>query len=338
MLAFAGVALGQDTQETVAEAASEPTSEPTTGTTESAPVADGSERASSEPRSSRRRHRTRSARSSRRSRSSRRTAAIQREAHLAAARVALEELAGSVSVGRHNAGRLVNGRQLTASELVRLKNPTGDHHWGTDELVTLLERGAAAVASVRPGVRLTVGDLSRRRGGPFRPHRSHRSGRDVDVGFFVSAVTGGEPVDDLQRFIVFRRDGLSPRDETLRFDDERNWLFVQELITQQDVPVQYMFVSRELRDRLIAEGQRQGASEEILARAAVILDQPSRGGAHRDHFHVRIYCPDDDRPRCQDDAPYHPWVVRTPRPVAAESASSPRRSRRHASTRPRAAG
>lgn len=45
----------------------------------------------------------------------------------------------SVSIGRHNTGRLENGRELTESETIRLKRPDGDHH-GTDELVGLIER------------------------------------------------------------------------------------------------------------------------------------------------------------------------------------------------------
>jgi penicillin-insensitive murein endopeptidase len=69
-----------------------------------------------------------------------------------------------------------------------------------------------------------------------------------------------------------------------------------------------MFVSRELWRRLLAEGARRNTDPEILARVARVLYQPSAGGRHRDHFHVRIYCDASDSPRCRDDGPRHPWL------------------------------
>jgi hypothetical protein len=39
--------------------------------------------------------------------------------------------------------------------------------------------------------------------------------------------------------------------------------------------------------------------------------QPKRGHKHANHFHVRIYCPADDRPHCRDSAPYWPWYRTT---------------------------
>jgi len=223
---------------------------------------------------------------------------------------------GSVSVGRHNAGRLLYGRQLRESEHVRLKHPDGDQHHGTDELVTLIERAAAEVARQFPGSRLTVGDLSRRRGGAFRPHRSHRSGRDADLGFYV-VDTAGQPVYP-DRFYDFRADGTTRAHPDWRFDDARNWALVAALVGQDETPVQFLFVARGLRERLLRYAREIGAPEELIARAEVVLDQSSRGGRHDDHFHMRIYCPNDDRPRCIDSPPFHAWV---PRPSPDELAA-----------------
>ncbi len=212
----------------------------------------------------------------------------------------------SVSVGRHNRGRLVHGAELREGDHLRFKSPDTDHHHGTDELVRALASAAERVWERLPGARLTVGDLSRPAGGRFRPHRSHQSGRDVDVGFYIVDLEG-HPVD-ASRFLDFGPLGTTRREPTWRFDDARNWHLVAHLLTQTDAPVQYMFVSRELRRRLLAEGARQGAEPEILARAAEVLYQPPRGGRHRDHFHVRVYCDVHDRPRCRDDGPHHPWL------------------------------
>ncbi|AKF05884.1 penicillin-insensitive murein endopeptidase [Sandaracinus amylolyticus] len=242
---------------------------------------------------------------------------------------------GSVSVGRHNTGRLLGGREIVESEHVRLKHPNGDQHHGTDELVTLLERSAATVAQQFPGSRLTVGDLSRRRGGRFRPHRSHRSGRDVDVGFYVVDTSGQLVYHD--RFVDFRADGTTRANPDWRFDDARNWALVAAMVGQDDAPVQYMFVARWLKQRLLDYAASIGAPQELIDRASAILDQPSRGGRHEDHFHVRIYCPAGDRPRCVDDAPWHAWVARPSAEELAQmrAADSSRRAER-ARTRRRA--
>ena len=213
----------------------------------------------------------------------------------------------SLSVGRHNHGRLLRGRELHESSSLRFKQPQADTHFGTDELVALLERAGAAVMARTPGARLTVGDLSRRGGGRFTPHHTHQSGRDVDVGFYVTNADAGAPLD-LDRFYDFRRDGSVRNHDELRFDFVRNWQLVEALV-MDEVPVQWIFVSRELRARLLEEGRAETASVEALTRAEAVLSQPSHGGRHNDHFHVRIYCPAADHPRCIDEPPLHPWLV-----------------------------
>lgn len=229
----------------------------------------------------------------------------------------------SISVGRHNAGRLLFSRALLDSEHVRLKRPDGGTNHGTDEMVALIERAAAQVAERYPGHRLTVGDLSRHRGGRFSPHRSHRTGRDADIGFYV-VDTDGNPVH-LDRFVDMRPDGTSRRDPSHRFDVERNWALVEALVGQTDVPVQYMFVWRPLRQRLLDHAASIGAPQELIDRAAIVLDQPSRGGRHDDHFHTRIYCAADDRPRCLDEQPFHAWVPHpSPEEMVAIRAASAR--------------
>ncbi len=214
----------------------------------------------------------------------------------------------SLSIGRHNRGRLVNGAEVRESPVLRLKQPGSNQRFGTDELVALLDRVAHRVDERTPGSRLTVGDLSLERGGRFRPHRSHQSGRDADVGFYVVDTAGA--LLELRRFFVFRRDGTSRSDASYRYDFVRNWELVEALVTDVEAPVQWIFIARELQVGLLAEGMRQGASEDTILRASTIMSQPSRGGRHRDHFHVRIYCPANDRARCDDDPPFHPWFDR----------------------------
>jgi penicillin-insensitive murein endopeptidase len=217
-----------------------------------------------------------------------------------------ERAIGSVSVGRPNRGRLVNGVLLGETETLRWRNPNEATRWGTEELVGLLQDGAQHVAAELPGAQLSVGDLSRRGGGRFRPHRSHTSGRDVDVGFYMSDASGAPSY--APRFVEFRADGVARGEEERRLDDARNWELLESWLGDGPIPVQWIFVSNEIKGRLLAEAARRGASAEIIARAEAVLQQPRRGGRHRDHFHVRIYCPHNDKPRCVDEPPFYPWV------------------------------
>ncbi len=216
--------------------------------------------------------------------------------------------ARSRSIGYPWRGRLESGVLLRESEHVRYtpEYRAEGRFYGTRELVTLIERAAARVARRLPGAKLSVGELSRTRGGRVTGHHSHQNGRDVDLSFYMLD-GAGEPFDP-HAFAAFRRDGrgLAPN-ESLRFDDARNWELVARLVTDPDARVQFIFVATTLRARLLAEGARRGARSNVLARAARAMVQPARGHPHRNHFHVRIYCSPSDGARCEDRAPYWPW-------------------------------
>lgn len=209
----------------------------------------------------------------------------------------------SVAIGLPSRGRLQAAVQMRESETVRFKSGSlATERWGTEELVSLVQGAASHVSRVLPGGRLTVGDLSRQRGGRMRPHRSHRNGRDVDIVFYAIDAQGN-PVEP-NTFVQYRPDGSAYGSDGWRFDDARNWELIASLITDARVHVQYIFVSRGIRARLLAEASNRSAPPELVERAARLLYQPRRGGAHRDHYHLRIYCPPDDRPSCVDEPPY----------------------------------
>jgi len=232
-----------------------------------------------------------------------------------ARRVVIED-GTSVSVGRATRGRLRNPALLEESDWVRYRNGDERFRWGTDEMIGALEQAGKHVSAEMPGSHLTVGDISRERGGRFRPHRSHTAGRDVDIAFYINDEDGAAAYPE--RFVRFNGHGKSRiSDLGLVFDDARNWELVSSLLTSGDVIVQYAFVSRALKRRLLREGRRRGASEEVLARAETVLQQPPRGGRHDDHFHVRVYCDLGDKPTCRDRAPFHAW-----HPLAVDEARS----------------
>lgn len=221
----------------------------------------------------------------------------------------------SRSVGVTNRGRLNHAVRVEPSPSLRVRNPS--QAYGTEELVALITWAADEVARQHPGSSLNVGDLSRERGGRIRPHRSHRVGRDADLGFYLVDAQSGAPAE-ARHFVALPRGakGTDRQGGSFAFDDARNWTLVAALVSQDVVPVQYIMVIAPLKERLLAEGRRRGASAELLARVDAVVG-PQRSGrgrfsydSHDSHFHVRIYCAPDDRPACVDTAPFHPWVSR----------------------------
>ena len=209
------------------------------------------------------------------------------------------------------AGRLKRGMRLKESRYVRHvgEYKGKGHFYGTWELVQLLERAARRVAVRIPGARLSVGELSRGQGGAIAGHRSHESGRDVDIGFYMT-LDSGAPYHSYAFANINANGRGRPPNQFLRFDDARNWELVAKLVADGDARVQHIFVSRPIRRRLLMEGTRRRASRAVLDRAKTVLSQP--GHPHANHFHVRIYCAPADRPRCQDRGPIHPWYPGRP--------------------------
>jgi penicillin-insensitive murein endopeptidase len=210
-------------------------------------------------------------------------------------------------------GQLVRGLRVRESSYIRYVPeyaPSG-RFYGTWQLAQLLERAARHVALRLPGARLSLGELSGKEGGNIGGHRSHESGRDADVGFFMT-LSDGRPYAGVAfaQFDAAGR-GLAPNGG-LRFDDARNWELVAKLVDDSEARVQYIFVASGIRQRLLREASRRKAPAEVVSRAAAVLVEPAHGNPHRSHFHVRIYCPPSDRPSCLDVGPYWTWYPTSP--------------------------
>jgi penicillin-insensitive murein endopeptidase len=211
-------------------------------------------------------------------------------------------------------GSLVRGLAVRESKVLRhLPECAKDHRfYGTWQLVQLVQRAALHVARRFSGAQLTIGELSGRQGGDINGHRSHESGRDADVGFYIQN-SDGSPRLSAEKFVEFDHNGrgLAPNGG-LRFDAARNWELVSKLISDDDARVQFVFVARGLQQLLLKAAVRRKASPELIGRATSVMVEPTHGNPHRSHFHVRIYCPPTDRPLCRDVSPYWPWYPGTP--------------------------
>lgn len=216
-------------------------------------------------------------------------------------------------------GHLARSVQLPESSSMRYSPHTvaSANHFGTPELVGALSRAASRVSATAPLATLTVGELSAQGGGEIHGHRSHENGRDVDVAFYVRSAAGVPLRRD--RFEDVGRSGQvlvrGEPEADVHFDDARNWDFIEALLRDPKARVQYVFVGRWLRARLLAEAASRHVSPLLLEAAAHTLLEPVDGDPHRDHFHVRVFCADRDRtpdtagrPRCRDKAPFWPWL------------------------------
>ncbi|MSP59099.1 MAG: hypothetical protein EXR72_01955 [Myxococcales bacterium] len=211
----------------------------------------------------------------------------------------------SVSIGRADRGLLRGGRQLAAAGDGFVVPPTWaarGTQWGTDELVSAIERAALRVAGEHPGARLGVGDLSRHGGGDMSFHRSHENGRDADLLFYAVDEVGAplSPADAMPRFRGRDLHSRPPYDggqavSSRRFDLPRNWALVAALLEDPAITVEYLFISERLRDRLLEHAVAVGAPGEVVQRARRALRQPARFPPHDDHLHLRIRCPPGDR-------------------------------------------
>jgi murein endopeptidase len=194
----------------------------------------------------------------------------------------------SESVGPPNKGKLKGARRQPdkGRGFVR-KNDHGP--FGTDETVALLTWACARMDEMYPGTAPAVmGDISNEGGGRMRPHKSHQSGRDADVGYyFLGNVT-------LTHFKDASPDTL---------DAEKTWSLIELFLSTQQV--EYFFIDRRLQPLLYKEALARGWKEEELKKLfeAPVGAQAGSGTirhqkGHLHHLHVRFKCPENDS-RCK---------------------------------------
>jgi len=216
----------------------------------------------------------------------------------------------TISVGTADRGYVRDAVALPdQGEGYRRLRPDEDTRYGTSTLVNAIERAAREVAAVFPGgYPLRVGDLSGARGGTHPRHRSHRSGRDADLLFFVRDAGGlTAPNTGWMQFDAF---GLAARPMGVyAFDEARNWYLVRTLVMDDEARVKWLFCSDELKARLLRYAARHEPSPRAVLRATWVLHQPSRGDRHDDHFHLRVGCGPAERSLgCREEAPHWPWL------------------------------
>jgi penicillin-insensitive murein endopeptidase len=210
----------------------------------------------------------------------------------------------SISVGRPNKGQVLDGVRLPdrgEGFVTREVWKTRGQRYGTDELVDLIVGVSRRMARGNEP-RLVVADLSGQGGGEAHLwHRSHQSGRDVDLLYFMRK--DGQPYEaDLMR--VFGDDGIATDGSGISIDVPRTWWLVKELVTAHEASVQWVFMYEPIAQRLLEHAIATNEPEAILVRARKAMRQPGDSARHDDHMHVRVYCTDPDaRYGCVDTGP-----------------------------------
>lgn len=191
--------------------------------------------------------------------------------------------AASRSVGRPNRGRLRYARPMPEGEAWALRT-NRRRAWATPATIDAVTHAALALRTRFPDTPpVQLGEFSRRLGGRISPHKSHQSGRDVDIAYVLKP---GVPLEDRGRFTPARPDTL---------DVERTWFFIQELLGTGQV--QAIFVGVRLRRALYGYARLNTDSLELER----LFRWTRRGGeppaiirsqrGHHDHMHVRFRCP-----------------------------------------------
>jgi penicillin-insensitive murein endopeptidase len=229
-------------------------------------------------------------------------------------------LSGSIGAPHH--GVLTGAVELPAEGpgYVRYRK-NGPNHWGNRRLVRGLESAALAVSAAMPGgAPLVIGDLSAQGGGRIPRHQSHRTGRDVDLPWFVTTAEGVSMRNP--GFLAVGADGLASVEGAgtfVRLDVPREWALVKELITSTEIDVQWMFCSREVEALLIDYARARGEPLPLVWHAETVLMEPGDSLAHDDHIHMRIACtPEEMVLGCEGGGPRWEWLPPLPELRATE--------------------
>lgn len=171
--------------------------------------------------------------------------------------------------------------RLESNGGVRVDRP--HHSWGRPYMIRLLADTFGAMHRRWPERHpLIVHDISRFGGGRIGRHKSHRAGRDIDIGY---------PTRQAERegWGVPRLDDI---------DYERLWFVVERF--ERSGLTAAIYMSPRIQRRLHAYAVTQGVAAERLQ---LLFQYPAAKGqkttlirhspGHRDHLHVRFCSPDE---------------------------------------------
>ncbi|MBK9756279.1 MAG: penicillin-insensitive murein endopeptidase [Nannocystis sp.] len=219
------------------------------------------------------------------------------------------------SRGSPSSGRLLHGILLPLSALWRRGKQ--DELWASSHtLATMIEAFTRLRVDSGYDGEVFIASISRRRGGKFRPHRSHRTGLDIDIRLPLL------PTVPIETY---------PTPDTV--DWPALWELIEALIDTGEVSV--IFLDQRLQEHLYWAARWDGKTPEELApiihwprkdRIWEVIVRHARN--HKGHMHVRLLCGRDE-PRCtprrDETLARRGWIE--PRPSGKESREGARARR-----------
>lgn len=181
------------------------------------------------------------------------------------------------SIGFPNKGRVAAAVPMPEGDYWRMRRGN-ERAYGTRETIESLVSVLTAYGEAFPDAPIVqVGDISMRRGGTIEPHRSHQTGRDVDLR--------------LVRRIKLTASGRERR----VIDLQKSWFLLKRLAATGKVQSIYLNAGVQKRLRPVAEA-------DVGAEAAErVFEMLQHEHGHRGHMHVRFRCPTEHR-RCIADS------------------------------------
>lgn len=185
---------------------------------------------------------------------------------------------GPMSVGRTSQGALVNAVPMPEGDNWAVVDPHAAY--GTQETIDFLTAAINRVAREFPDTaKMHIGHLSAKQGGSLRPHKSHQSGRDVDVSYYYKAELP---------FKWYRRANAD------NLDRARTWAFVRALITDTDVELIFINTSVQqlLKEYALSVGEDREWLDSIFQYGQKHhwpIIRHAHG--HDTHIHVRFFNP-----------------------------------------------
>lgn len=218
-----------------------------------------------------------------------------------------KEASMTFSIGDTRDGYLINGQSLPypSSEYRQLAvQYERGIAYGTPSLITVIKDVAHDMQKKYPGTILFLGNMGLREGGDIPYSISHNAGRDADLGYYMLDSEGKFATPPNMYKVNRRLEANSPLG-VLKFDLEKNTTLVEKLLTHPKINVQFIFLAKHIRAAIRRELMIREASEELLARFDAVVQIQA---AHNDHFHIRVYCSDEDIcAGCIDKSLIHEW-------------------------------
>lgn len=189
--------------------------------------------------------------------------------------------AGGLSIGKPNRGRLVRGVELPERPDLYTRARPDQAYGSTHTVMQML----AAITRFRHesgyAGQLVIRGMSRAQGGRFRPHKSHQSGRDVDIRLPLRAAAEGKK-----------------HTTSADVDWKAVWKLMRAFLDTGEV--EYIFLEFNLQKHLYKAAREAGVPREQLdawmewpikiksrTNKRVIIRHVE---GHRTHMHVRVRC------------------------------------------------